>query len=488
MSITLSHDYVEGLRAAKPTFLSGEIVKTPGGSLSAPRIIRPQKIPPVNTDIDFSMLPQFTLESHPGLSALTTKILPITFNWKNGTKNEKTGKFNQQPAEIIDNLTPPGNQMLCGSCWAISAAGIVNDNFVISKITPYNPTLSTTYSLACYPQAQCKGGNPAKLLQDIASHGIVSKHCIDYSWCSQNSECNGTALHHFRAGTNLSSLIPSCGCYEKEEFLEYKIDTNPGPSRIAINSSDLNAEKFVRTVKAHIFHNGPLLGSFIVFKNFMRGTFTKTHENKGIYLEKATYSNGKASFRDKISILKDYVGSHAVAIIGWGLELDVQINEKGEKQNVPYWFCRNSWKNSWGDNGYFKMAMYPVNRLSQFDKLITINSPKGKVLGGGMVIFKTSEKPKLVSFKKIKNNMQGKRFQPDSFYEKDSKKIIKSMDKDQEKNRDSKIGLVVGLVIGSIILIILLISIWYYFIKRKNSLAISFTGRQASLATPIYYY
>ena len=31
-------------------------------------------------------------------------------------------------------ITTPGNQGLCGSCWAISSAGIISDNFVVSGL------------------------------------------------------------------------------------------------------------------------------------------------------------------------------------------------------------------------------------------------------------------------------------------------------------------------------------------------------------------
>lgn len=58
--------------------------------------------------------------------------------------------------------------MLCGSCWAISAAGIVADNHVVSETVNWKPDLSTTWCLSCYPQSQCQGGNPALLYEDIA--------------------------------------------------------------------------------------------------------------------------------------------------------------------------------------------------------------------------------------------------------------------------------------------------------------------------------
>ena len=162
MSITLKQDYNKGLRMAKPTVLGKTTVKPPRGSLGAISNIPSQIIPPLNTNIQFSILPQFKLSAHPGLAAIDKTKIPEEFNWReNGGKKRKL-------------ISTPGNQMLCGSCWAISAAGIVADNHVVSGNVDWKPDLSTTWCLACYPQLQCQGGNPAKLYQDISEHGIAT--------------------------------------------------------------------------------------------------------------------------------------------------------------------------------------------------------------------------------------------------------------------------------------------------------------------------
>jgi C1A family cysteine protease len=47
----------------------------------------------------------------------------------------------------------------------------------------------------------------------------------------------------------------------------------------------------------------------------------------------------------------DYIGGHAVRVIGWG-EQQQQENDGVAK----YWLVANSWNATWGDGGFFKIA------------------------------------------------------------------------------------------------------------------------------------
>ena len=114
MSLILEHNYEEHLSMAKHINLRSTKVQPPYGALGDISIIPEQTIPPINTVTLFSStLPVFELKKHIGLAALDHTKLPENFNWRhNGGQNSQL-------------ISKPGNQMLCGSCWAISTAGIV---------------------------------------------------------------------------------------------------------------------------------------------------------------------------------------------------------------------------------------------------------------------------------------------------------------------------------------------------------------------------
>jgi len=81
--------------------------------------------------------------------------------------------------------------------------------------------------------------------------------------------------------------------------------------------------KSVSAIKEQLFKNGPVTGAFTVYDDFpmyKSGVYTPTPGGKEL-------------------------GGHAIKILGYGSE------------PVPYWLVANSWNPSWGDHGFFKIAM-----------------------------------------------------------------------------------------------------------------------------------
>lgn len=311
-----------------------------------------------------------------------------------------------------DHISRPFNQGLCGSCWAVSAADCLSDVFVVSKKVETNPKLSATYILSCLPQGQCNGGDPAQVAYDLTVEGVSSSDCLDYSWCTTTG-CGGDPLKHFDSG-DANQYLPPCHCSIKnnnkklpkyfahepmaicipphlsdftlsdQENIQYYLAGLYGNvDSTKLDLSRKSVKEIQSLIKYYIYTNGPIVGGFHVFKNFFKGKYSETN---GIYVETCSYSGVEGIDYDDIE--NDWVGSHAVVIVGWG-------QDKIEDELVDYWIVRNSWGESWGSKGIWKMAMYGndpnkkyQNRASQFEYPSIVNTSEGIGITGGMIIYK----------------------------------------------------------------------------------------------------
>ena len=452
------------LRNAHSTKLKSRTILPPKGSGAAPRITPEIIIPPINTNIDFSKLKKFNIKHHPGIAAMDITTIPENFDWINQYPTD-TATIKKKKLLIVK----PPNQALCGSCWCVSSTSAVSDNFVVSGVVNWYPDLSSTWCLASYPQYQCQGGNPAALLMDIANGGIATNHCVDYSWCSQNEVCNGSALKHFDpSNTNLSTLIPNSGCYftDNTQHYLYNIDSS---NAMSINSTGMSPQVFAATVKKQIYSKGSVVAGFLIYKNFMPGTFC--HMNGGVYLERGQYdiassTGNQLTFSDEPISSYNYVGSHAVCIVGWGVAKNILINN-GKRADVPYWYVRNSWGPNWGENGCFKMAQYPYNQYSQFDKVIIIQTDSGQsTMGGGMIGINVSRPPVLKSLKQMNQILlKNKRTYNDAYYKSEPKFFPTSLSQDGSVSSVRKISCVSMFVS---LMLLIMIALMVRIITLKN--------------------
>jgi hypothetical protein len=217
------------------------------------------------------------------------------------------------------------------------------------------------------------------LAEDINREGIASDSCMDYSWCSENDACNGSGTQHFNNNPDaLARMIPKCGCYFKGDHKTYHIKD----IKLIVQENDANS--IVPNIKQHIFEIGPIVGGFHVLTNFLFGNFAATG---GVFLEDYNYEQNEWY---QLPNQAAWVGSHAVSVMGWGVSKGVSVRRpdgQSVQQDIPYWYCRNSWGEQWGDEGYFRLAMYPFNKLAQFERTVIIQP--GNMQSGGFITFKT---------------------------------------------------------------------------------------------------
>lgn len=393
-------------------------------------------IPPLTTDIRFSdQLPTFQDESTPKDHKYYHKTSDGVVHFADqkvnaapaGSPSHPRGKLHYHdhehknfswtiPSTHDDAKTlrkkkligPVQNQHLCGSCWAQAVASAFSDCLVVGEVVQWSPHVSPTFCMSRYPQNMCGGGAPAKLALDLEKHGAADQSCVDQSWCDLNQACSTTnSANHFKRlnVTQLSSMIPKGGCYQAGHKLYYYLDK--GTDMFAVKDQ-LNINDFRRLVKYHILDFGPVIGGYVVLRNFTSGAFTKV--NKGIYFDRADYSSAspgsKLTFSDTFTDPDQVVGLHAVVIVGWGVADGVQY-DNNKVGDVPFWYVRNSWGTRWGSQGYFKIAMYPYNRVAQFDKVVKVNLSNGTTAQlGGLILIRATQPVKVKKLNKAQTTTQ----------------------------------------------------------------------------------
>ena len=306
----------------------------------------------------------------------------------------------------------------------------------------------------------CNGGNAMATLQYIANNGVLTSHCINYQEFLNNNVYTqpsvgtigktSTSLEvdligNMKYNTTVSQLdngwdytvidmnkfstrtdksdgsysyktpiidnnsnffIPDCNCYKnnvnnEDSHYNYFITS---PTNFVIDE----IPDAVQRIKSHLYKYGSAVSSFMLFSNFIEDG-TNFKDTKGIYFESEPYQksvftntydyNGNPVYSlQPVNDPYKQCGGHAIVVVGWGVENSpITLRNGTIVQKTPYWICRNSWSDSWGDNGYFKIAMYQKIGIFEINPKSCLEKYKDFVDGGvtyrkqgGIILFKPS--------------------------------------------------------------------------------------------------
>jgi C1A family cysteine protease len=203
-------------------------------------------------------------------------------------------------------LTPIKNQAFCGSCYSFSVTAALESRLCIASQGKVKVELSQQDIISCdNNNMKCKGDRLDNTWKYLENYGTCTLQCKPYD--SANGE------------------LPPCRRSCKSMLTPYvKYKARAGSWRFLTT---------VDQIKAEVYTNGPVSAGMATFEDFQ---FYKGD----IYI----HTSGRQT------------DHHAVVILGWGYDA---------RYRSEYWILRNSWGETWGERGYFKILFgnYEVNNM-----------------------------------------------------------------------------------------------------------------------------
>ena len=248
---------------------------------------------------------------------------------------------------------PPSAAVLwcryCGSCWAFAAISSLNDRIKIARkgIGP-DIHLSVQHVLNCGSAGTCNGGNAGDVYAWIQANGHVAFETVNpyiacsggnpsgqgltqNGFCSTESALNMTRCNAFGTARNCGDMESECTAlnqYPNGTVASYgQID--PDPELGYARQQDIQRE---------IMSNGPVACG--VDANWMLHYPDECHSGADTSCE--------VDSKEMIILGPTQAAStnHVVSLVGWGTS----------PSGVDYWLGRNSWGESWGNSGLFKIV------------------------------------------------------------------------------------------------------------------------------------
>ncbi|XP_038052073.1 cathepsin B-like [Patiria miniata] len=222
-----------------------------------------------------------------------------------------------------DSMKKIYDQGACGAGWAFGALEAMSDRYcVFSNMKKVNVTLSEENLISCcgtHCGFGCEGGYPSAAWQYWVNTGIVTDGCQPYTFdpCrhvggSDEGSDGGAPEPTCAPETQTPKCHTECG---KGYNKSYTDDLHFGKSSYAIEGS-------VTQIQEELINFGPVETSLNVFEDFFS-------YKSGVYQH----------------VAGGFVNRQSVKMYGWGVTPD----------GVKYWLASNSWNDSWGEKGFFKI-------------------------------------------------------------------------------------------------------------------------------------
>ncbi|TNV81116.1 hypothetical protein FGO68_gene12384 [Halteria grandinella] len=186
------------------------------------------------------------------------------------------------------------DQETCGSCWAFSSTGHLEDRLCIATGGSFtiNDRLSPQNMVSCdFGNAGCNGGFITASINYLIKEGVVSEDCMAYR-----------------------NVAPFCMYHCDFPQTQYKKHhCKLGSTKILMDHGSIQRE---------LMTNGPMVVGFDMYHDLY-------DYQSGVY----EHLEGELE------------GGHAVKLIGWYYDAG----------NSLIWICQNQWGTLWGENGYFNI-------------------------------------------------------------------------------------------------------------------------------------